>query len=130
MQRRKRGALLERGHNVVIDLHGAGKLLTAMDDTVTDSVDLIHGGDNAVLGAGELLDDSGDRFGMRGHGDVLVKNGLITAERSVLQMTVNADTLAKAFRENLFRLHIDELILQRRAARIDYKNFPDADSFP
>lgn len=34
VQRRKRRALLERGHDGVVDLHGAGELLTAVDDTV------------------------------------------------------------------------------------------------
>ena len=123
MQRRKRRAFLERGHDGVIDLDGAGELLTAMDDTVADGVDLLHGGDHTVLGAGQLVDDRGDGLGVGGHRQVFVKDGLAADERGVLQVTVDTDALAQALGQKVLGLHVDQLIFQRRAAGIDDKNF-------
>ena len=56
--------LLECGHDGVVDLHGAGELLTAVDDAVADGVDLLHGGDHTVLGAGQLVDDRSNGLGV------------------------------------------------------------------
>ena len=42
--------LLNGGHDLVGDQHGLGKLLAAVDDAVTDSVDLGHGADHTVFG--------------------------------------------------------------------------------
>ena len=123
VQRRKRRALLERGHDGVVDLDGAGELLTAMDDTVADGVDLLHGGDHTVLGAGQLVDDRGNGLGVGGHRQVFVKDGLAADERGVLQVTVDTDALAKALGQKVLGLHVDQLIFQRRAAGIDDKNF-------
>ncbi len=123
MQRREGNALLDGGHNGVVDLHGACKLLSAMDNAVAHRVDLLHGGHNAVLGAGELVDNSGDSFRMSGHGDVLVEYGLITHQRAVLEMTVDTDALAKTLGHHILSLHINELILERGAACVDNKNF-------
>ena len=38
----KGDALLEGVHDGVVDQDGAGELLAAVDDAVTDSVDLVH----------------------------------------------------------------------------------------
>ncbi len=43
-------ALLQSGHYGVVDEHGAGELLAAMDHAVSDGVDLGHALDHAVLG--------------------------------------------------------------------------------
>ena len=62
MERSEGSALLNGSHDAVVDLHRAGKFFSAMDDTVSDSVDLTHGGDNTVLGTGQLVNDSGNGF--------------------------------------------------------------------
>ena len=123
VERRKRGALFDRGHNGIVDLDRAGKLLAAVDHAVTDSVDLTHGGDDTVLSAGELVDDSGNRFGMSREREILVKHGLVADERGVFQMTVDADAFAEALGHDLLGLHVDQLILQRRTACVDDQNF-------
>ena len=89
------GALLESRHDLIGDEDGGGKLLAAVDDAVANSVDFLHGGNNAVLGAGELVDDRGDSLGVGGQGDILVKHGLAADKRAVLEVTVDADTLAE-----------------------------------
>jgi len=123
VQRGERRALLEGSHDGVVDLDGAGELLAAVDDAVADGVDLLHGGDHTILGAGQLVDDRGDGFGVRGHRQVLVKDGFAADERGVLQMAVEADALAQALGQDVLGLHVDQLILQGRAAGIDDKNF-------
>ena len=82
-----------------------------MNDAVADSVDLLHGGYNAVLGAGKLVDN------------ILIKYGLAAYQGAVLKVTVEADTLAKALSHYRLGLHVDELVLQGRTACVDYKNF-------
>ena len=119
VQGRERDALFDGGHDGVVDAHGAGKLFAAMDDAVADGVDLLHGGHDTVLLARQLLDDGGDRLGVGGHGDVLVEDRLAADQRAVLQVTVDPDPLAKALGHDLLGLHVDELILQRRAAGVD-----------
>ena len=42
MERSKGSAFLKRRHDRIVNLNGAGKLLSAVDNTVTDSVDLLH----------------------------------------------------------------------------------------
>ena len=123
VQRGKRRALLKGGHDGIVDLDRAGKLLAAVDDAVTDGVDLFHGGDHTVLGAGQLVDDRGDGFGVGGHRQVFVKDRLAADERGVLEVTVDADALAQTFGQDVFGLHVDQLILQGRASGIDDKNF-------
>ena len=117
------GALLERGHDLVGYQHAARELLAAVDDAVADGVNLVHGAHDAVLGAGELVDDGGYGLGVAGQGDVLVEDGLIANKRGVLEVTVDADALAQALGEELLALHVDELILQRGAAGVDDQNF-------
>ena len=94
-----------------------------MNDAVADSVDLLHGGYNAVLGVGKLVDNSGNRLGMGGHCNILIKYGLAAYQGAVLKVTVEADTLAKALSHYRLGLHVDELVLQGRTACVDYKNY-------
>ena len=119
VQGREGDARLNGGHNAVVDLHGFCELLTAVDDAVADGVDLLHGADNTVFGAGELLNDRGDGLGMGGHGDVLIEDGLAADQGGVLEVAVDADPLAQALGHDLFGLHVDELILERGAAGVD-----------
>ena len=116
-------ALLERFHNCIVDAHGGSKLLAAVNDAVADSVDLLHGGDNAVLGAGELVDNSGNCLCVGGHCKILIKYGLAAYQGAVLEVAVDADALAKALSHDRLGLHVDKLILQGRAACVDNKNF-------
>ena len=123
VQRSEGDALFDRLHDLVVDQHGGGKLLAAVDDAVTDGVNLLHRAYNAVFLARQLVDDSGDRLGVRGHGDVFVEDRLVAYERAVLEMAVDADALAKALGHDGFALHVDQLIFQRGAACVDDENF-------
>ena len=98
-------------------------LFAAVDDAVADGVDLVHGADHAVLGAGELVDDGGDGLGVRGEGEVLVKNGLAAHQRGVLQVPVDADALAQALGQHVPGGRVHQLIFQGRASCVDDENF-------
>lgn len=50
--------------------------------------------------------------------------GLVERGRVVLG-TAAADALDEALREAGLRLHVEELVLERARARVDYENFPD-----
>ena len=123
VQRGEGGALLDGLHHFVVDEHGGGELLAAVDHAVTDRVDLFHGVDHAVLGAGEFINDGGNGLGMRGHGHVFVKNRFPLHQRRVLEVTVDADALAQPLGHDGLGLHVDELIFEGGAARVDDKNF-------
>ena len=123
VQRGEGGAVLEGLHDLVGDAHGAGELLAAVDDAVADSVDLAHALHDAVLCAGQLVDDRGNGLGVGRQGDVLVEHGLAADERGVLQVTVDADALAQALGQDGLGLHVDELVLQGRASGVDDQNF-------
>ena len=100
-----------------------------MDHTVADCIDLAHGIDHAVFCAGELFDNGGNGFGMSGQGNIFVVNRLISYQRTVLQVTVNANAFAETLGHDLFGLHIDQLVLQRGAACVDNENFHEFGSF-
>ena len=123
MQGRKGDAFLNGGHDAVIDKHGVGKLLAAMNHTVADCVDFLHGGNNAVLLAGQLLNDSGNRLRVGGHGKVFVEDALAANQRAVLEVAVDTDALAKALGHDLLSLHVNQLILERGTAGVDNQNF-------
>ena len=48
----------------------------------------------------------------------------------MLDVTVNADPVAVALGNDTFILHINKLVLEGRASRVDYKNFHTIISFP
>ena len=118
----KGGALLESLHDLVCDEDGGSKLLTAVNDTVADSVNLLHGADNAVLGTGKLVNNRCNCLGVSGHGKIFIENGLAAYQRTVLEVAVDADTLAETLSHYGLGLHIDQLVLQRGAACVDNKN--------
>ena len=123
VQRREGDALFERGHNGVVNADGACKLLAAVNHAVADSVDLLHGGNNAVFRAGQLLDDSCDSLRVGWHRDVLIEDGLAAYQRAVLEVAVDADALTQPLCHDLLVGHVDELVLEGGAACVDNKNF-------
>ena len=90
---------------------------------VADGVNLVHGAHDAVLEAGELVDDGSYGLGVAGQGDVLVEDRLVPDQWGVLEVAVDADALAQALGQKLLVLHIYELILKGGAARVDDQYF-------
>ena len=118
----KGGALFKLCNDLIVNLNGVGKLLAAVDNAVTDSVDLLHGGDNTVLCACELVNNGCDSLRMGGHRNILIEHRFAADQRSMLEVTVYTDTLAKTLSQGRFGLHVDELVLEGGASRVDNKN--------
>ena len=87
---------------------------------MTDSVDLLHAGDNAVLLVNQSVQNGLDGLRMGGHSDV---NGVLLSLALDLglvgELTVDTDALAQALGQQLTVFGIQQLILQRRATGVD-----------
>ena len=77
VQGSQRIALLDGSHDLVGDEHGGSKLLAAVDHAVTHRVDLLHGGDHAVLLVHQGVQHGLDGLGVSGHGHVGLLDGLL-----------------------------------------------------
>ena len=60
---------------------------------------------------------------MGGHRNILIEHRLAADKRSVLEVSVNTDTLTKTLGQKRLGLHVDELVLEGGAARVNNKNF-------
>ena len=116
-----RDALPDALHHVLVDDHGMGELLTAVDHTVAHRVDLGHVLDDAVVVVGQDLHDQLDGGLVVGHVTVGVVDVLTGG--GVLDVAVQADALAQALGQNFLGIGVQQLILQGRAACIDDQNF-------
>ena len=112
-------ALLNGLDDLVIDDAGLGELHAAVQDAVADSIDLVGGLDDTVLGINQDLQDSGNCLGMGGHGDV--PDDLLVADL-VGQTAVDINTLTQALSGNHAGIRIHQLILQAGAACVDNQN--------
>ena len=117
----QRDALPDALHHVLVDDHGMGELLTAVDHTVAHRVDLGHVLDDAVVVVGQDLHDQLDGGLVVGHVTVGVVDVLTGG--GVLDVAVQADALAQALGQNFLGIGVQQLILQGRAACVDDQNF-------
>ena len=99
-----------------------------MDHPVTHCVDLLHGGDDAVLRVHQGVQHGLDGLGMGGHGHVAgVYGGL---PRGLIgEFAVDADALAKALGQHVLAAGVQQLVFQGRAAGVDDENFHVPHSF-
>ena len=114
VQRGKRGDLADLGKNVRIDEGGIAEVPTALNDTVSDALNL----DAVGL---EVLQDDLDGDLVVGELDVL--GHLLGAVGSMGEGTAGkADALTGALCGHLVGLGIDDLILKGRRSRVDDQN--------
>ena len=126
MQRCQGDAVLQSLHDLVGDQDRAGKGLAAVDHAVADSVDLRHGGDNAVLGVHQSVQNGLDGLGMSGHCHVDGLQGLLALHLGLIgELAVDTDALAEALGQQIAGLGVQELILQGRTACVNDKNIHD-----
>ena len=117
MERRELGDLVHRLHDFVGDERRLGECLARGDDAVADGVDLVHRGEDARLAVHKFFEDEGDGFGMVRKflfDDVLLPLCLV---RELAAR--DADAFAGTLGDDALRLHVDELILERGAPRVD-----------
>ena len=121
-------ALLQGGHHLVVDLHRGGEGLAAVDHPVAHRLDLLHGADYAVGGVHQGVQHGLDGLRMGGHGHVLGVDGLL-AGGLIGEFAVDADALAQALGQHRLGVGVQQLVLQGRAAGVDYQNFHVPHSF-
>ena len=86
-----------------------------------DGVDLGNAVDDLALAGGHLLHDLGECLGVGGEDGgrgCLMAVGLMGDHAAF-----HADAFAQTFTENLFALHIDQLVLQAGRTAVDNQNF-------
>ena len=116
-------ALLDCLHDLVGDDDGLGKLFAAVDDAVADSVDLLHGADDAVLLVDERVQHGLDGLVVGGHGDGSGLDGFLAGKLGLVgEQTVDADALAQTLRQQLACGGVEQLILQGRRTCVDDQN--------
>ena len=94
-----------------------------MNHTVADSVDLAHGGDDAVFRIDQGVQDSLDGFGMGGHSHINGVQLLLAVHLGLVgELAVNADPFAQALGQQVASSGIQQLILQGGAACVDNQN--------
>ena len=97
------------------------ELLAAVDHAVTDGVDLGNAVDDLACTGGHLLHDLGECLGVGGEDGgrgCLMAVGLVGDHAAF-----HADALAQTLAEDLFALHIDQLVLQAGRTAVDNQNF-------
>ena len=122
VQRPEREALFDGGFTGIVHQTGFGELTAAVQHAMADSADLAHGIDNTVFRAGELFQNGLDGFLVGREGDVRLIGGLAVL-RLMGQAPVDADALAQTLGQQRLVVHVDKLVLERGAARVDDKNF-------
>ena len=128
VQRRDVAALFQVCEHLLVDEHRLGQPFAAVDDAVADGADLVHIGQAAVLLVQQAVDERLRRLRVGGHGNLGGEVGL--AGGVVRDFAVDADALTKPLGDDLPRVHIEKLILQRRAARVDYEYIHDENKLP
>ena len=122
VQRREIAAQLKLGKHVFGQKHGFKEVGTAMHHAVTNGFDLVHGGDHAGFGIGQVLDyDFGGDCVIR-HRDVDLDLFAVFA-LSVLNASVETNALADTLCQDGFGGGVKKLILQGRRTSVDDKNF-------
>ena len=116
-------ALLDGVHDLIGDDDGLGELFAAVNNAVADRVDLLHGGDHAVLLIDKRVQHSLNGFAVSGHGDGSGLDSFLAGQLGLVgEQTVDADTLAQTLGKQLARSGVEQLILQGRRTCVDDQN--------
>lgn len=113
--------LLHEHHRFFRDERGLFEGLSRGDDAMPHRIDFLHRRYDARLFVREFFENEL-------HGDVVVGHGLFDHRLLSLCLmgefgTLDADPLAIALGDDLLGLHVDELIFEGGAPRIDDQNF-------
>ena len=102
--------------------YGVREVFTAVYYTVTNCVDFFHGFYNAVFRVCQSIQNH--FYGYAVIFLVVIEDNCIFTSGLVFQSgTFDTDSFAQTFCQYAFCFHVDQLILQGRAAAIQYKNF-------
>ena len=121
VQRAERNAVADGLLAGLVNDAGLNELVAAVQDAVTDGVDLADGLDNAIFRIDQNGQHGFDGFGVAGHGN-LAHDFDVLCGNLVRQATVKIDTLAQTLGKDLAGLGVHELILERGTACVDNEN--------
>ena len=115
-------AVRNRLLDVLINQNGRTVIRSAVNHTMTDCGNLIRALDDTVRRIDQRLHDKLNRLLVSRHSDLELI--LLAARRRMCeQRALDSDSLAETLREHTLILHIDQLILERRASAVHDKNF-------
>ena len=108
VQRPEDDVVIDGFHDLGVDDLGLGEGRAAVQHAVTDRVDLLHVGDNALFLIGQRLDDVGHGVGMvlqrLVEHDFALGGGLLDVA------ALDANALGLALGDDAFIVHVDELV--------------------
>ena len=108
--------------DVLINQDGRAVKRSAVNHTMSDCGNLIRALNHTVVGIDKSLHDKLNRLLVSRHSDLELI--LLAARRRMCeQRALDSDSLAETLREHTLILHIDQLILERRASAVHDKNF-------
>ena len=115
-------AVRNRLLDVLINQNGRTVIRSAVNHTMSDCGNLIRALNHTVVGIDKSLHDKLNRLLVSRHRNLELI--LLAARRRVRkQRALDTDSLAETLREHTLILHIDQLILERRASAVHDKNF-------
>lgn len=100
---------------------GLLEVFAAVDNSVTDRLDLLHGLDATHVCIGKKINNDRDRCRMVRHRQVFFD--LFAIREFMLNTAVKTDALTDSLCHDNIGFGVEQLILERRTARIDNKNF-------
>jgi hypothetical protein len=113
VQRRETYTVFKGFKHIFIYQCTLDKLAPAVYHPMSYGIYLGKAVNNAKIGTCQLLDYGTYCFSMCGKRNITVEYRFAVRNRGVLQMTVNPYAIAHAFCENILRVRIKELILER-----------------
>ena len=119
MQRAQGDALFNGLDDLIIDDAGVGELHAAVEHAVTNGIDLVNRLDHTINRIDQDLQNSLNRLGMAGHGNVLYN---LLVPHLMGQAAIDINTLTQALGGNIAGFGIHQLVLQGRTASIDNQN--------
>ena len=107
------------GHDAAL-----GEELSAVRHAVSDGLHLVERADDAVCGVGQRVEHQFDAGGVVGDGAVQLERFFADGLMGEVAFR-QADAFHDSFREQFARcgFHVDHLILDRRAAAVQYQNY-------
>ena len=115
-------AVRNRLLDVLINQNGRTVIRSAVNHTMSDCGNLIRALDDTVRRIDQRLHDELNRLLVSRHRNLELI--LLAARRRMCeQRALDSDSLAETLREHTLILHIDQLILERRASAVHDKNF-------
>ena len=124
VQRGEIGTELDLAQDVIVHQHGAGEEVSTLHDTVTHGLDVLQGLEHAGVFIGKGGQDELHAHLVVRDGDV-GHNFVLAGGRILENAGGKADFLCDTFGddvEDIVALHVQKLILDARAAAVDYEN--------